>query len=189
VKIAIVLAALALLAGAALQDHPKKWQLVPTQHKFTGVAGCAMCHDGRTQTKSHGQWAKGPHARAYQTLGSDKAKAIAKERGIDDPQKSADCLKCHTTGYGNEPKWFDKEFTLVEGVSCETCHGAGYDYLPKAVHGKDRAKAIAKGLVIPTEGTCRNCHNEESPTWKEHGFNYKEFRKKIMHWTPKEIDK
>jgi hypothetical protein len=184
--IAILAAATAAIGLA--QDPPKRWAQVETKHKYVGVATCAMCHDGKTTSKSHAQWSKGPHARAYETLASDPAKEIGKGRGIDDPQKSPQCLKCHTVGHGNDAKWFDKDFTLTEGVSCEACHGAGDDYMPKAIHGKDRAKAIAKGMIVPDEKTCRNCHNEESPTFKDHPFDYKAFRKKIMHWEPKEID-
>lgn len=183
---------LACFTGSALwlaQDAPKKWEPVKPQHKFVGASTCAMCHDTKTKSKAYAQWSKGPHARAFEALGSDKAKAIGKERGIEDPQKSADCLKCHTVGYGLEDKWHDKDLTTTEGVSCEACHGAGDDYMPKAIHGKDRDKAIAKGLVIPAEATCRNCHNDESPTIKDHPFNYKEYRKKIIHWEPREIDK
>lgn len=178
-----------LLGFLLVQDQPKKWEKKETQHKFVGVATCAMCHDGKTTSKAMEKWSKEAHAKAYETLGTDKAKAIAKERGIDDPQKSPDCLKCHTVGHGNDAKWFDKDFKISEGVSCEACHGAGDDYMPKAIHGKDRKKAVAKGMIVPDEQVCRNCHNEESPTFKDHPFDYKERRKKIMHWEPKEIDK
>jgi hypothetical protein len=181
--------AIVAIGTAWLQDPPKKWEPVPAGHKYVGAATCNMCHDGKTKTKAYAQWSKAKHAQAYKTLATDKAREIGKARGIEEPQKSPDCLKCHTTGHGNEAKWFDADFTLAEGVSCEACHGSGDDYMPKAIHGKDRAKAIAKGMVIPDEKLCRNCHNEESPTYKDHPFNYKEFRKRIMHWEPREIDK
>jgi hypothetical protein len=171
-----------------IQDHPKKWERFEAKHKYVGVSTCAMCHDGKTKSKSMEKWSKEKHAKAFDTLGTEQAKAIGKARGIDDPQKSPDCLKCHTVGHGNDAKWFDKDFKVSEGVSCEACHGPGDDYMPKAIHGKDRAKAVAKGMIVPDEKLCRNCHNEESPTFKDHPFDYKERRKKIMHWEPKEID-
>jgi hypothetical protein len=195
---AAVLAGLAAWAGL-LQDppvekkkepeFPKAWKKIETTHKYIGAASCDDCHDGKTESKAYAIWSKELHARAFEVLAGEKAKEIAKARGIEDPQKAADCLKCHTTGYGHEAKWYGKQFTQKEGVSCEACHGAGDDYQPKAVHGKDREKAISRGLVVPTEMTCRNCHNEESPTWKDHAFKYKEFRKKIIHWKPRDIDK
>jgi hypothetical protein len=188
-RIAVGVAAILACGLVSTQDPPKKWEKQPAAHKYVGVATCSMCHDSKTKSKAHEKWSTEDHAKAYKTLASDKAKEIGKACGIEDPQKSPDCLKCHTVGYGNEEKWFDKDFTLAEGVSCEACHGPGDDYMPKAIHGKDRQKAVAKGLLMPTEATCRNCHNEESPTFKDHPFDYKERRKKIMHWEPKEIDK
>jgi len=168
-------------------EHPKKWTKIEVTHKYVGITVCMDCHDSKTKTKSYEQWSKGPHAKAFEALASEKAKEIAKARGIEDAQKAPECLKCHTTGYGQEEKWYGKQFKLSEGISCEACHGPGDDYQPKAIHGKSRDKAIAKGMVIPDERTCRNCHNAESPTAKK--FDYKEFRKKIMHWAPREIDK
>jgi hypothetical protein len=38
----------------------------------------------------------------------------------------------------------------------------------------------AAGLVIPTEATCKGCHNEKSPHFK--GFDFKTMSEKIKHW-------
>jgi hypothetical protein len=48
---------------------------------------------------------------------------------------------------------------------------------------KDRAKAVAAGLVIPDEGTCLTCHNDKSPTFK--GFDFASAMAKIAHPNPK----
>ena len=74
-------------------------------------------------------------------------------------------------------------FVIADGVQCETCHGAGSDYLSLSTM-KDRARAIAAGLIIPTKEACVKCHNTESPNYKE--FNYDEFLKQITHPRPKE---
>ena len=71
--------------------------------------------------------------------------------------------------------------TMAEGVSCESCHGAGSAYKTATIM-KDKAKAIAAGLIIPDEKLCRKCHNPESPTYKE--FNFKTFSAKIAHPNP-----
>jgi nitrate/TMAO reductase-like tetraheme cytochrome c subunit len=84
-------------------------------------------------------------------------------------------VKCHVTGYG-EDALFTESFVKTDGVQCESCHGAGSDYLSLSVM-KDRAKAIAQGLIIPTKELCVKCHNPESPNYKE--FNYDEYSKKI----------
>ncbi|HLG42968.1 MAG TPA: cytochrome c family protein, partial [Planctomycetota bacterium] len=167
-----------------------RWEKIEAKHKYIGVAACKDCHDKKTASKAYEKWAAEPHSKAFENLGSDKAKEIAKARGIADPQKAPECLRCHTAGHGNEERWFGKRFTLAEGVSCEACHGPGGDYEPKAVHGKAerRAEAIERGFVpAPEEKACRNCHNTESPTFEK--FDYKEYRKKILHWAPRDIDK
>ena len=41
------------------------------------------------------------HARAYKTLGKERALRIAKNLGIEDPQKDDTCLNCHAN---NVPK-------------------------------------------------------------------------------------
>ena len=46
-----------------------------------------------------------------------------------------------------------------------------------------KAKAIAAGLVYPTEETCLRCHNDESSNFKD--FDFAE-RKLLVHPDPKE---
>ncbi|MFQ6613412.1 MAG: hypothetical protein ACE5D1_01090, partial [Fidelibacterota bacterium] len=43
------------------------------------------------------------------------------------------------------------------------------------------------GLVMPTEATCKKCHNEENPFNKP--FNYKERLTKIAHNIPADYGK
>jgi hypothetical protein len=47
---------------------------------------------------------------------------------------------------------------------------------------KNRELALQKGMIIPDEALCKQCHNEESPTFK--GFNYAEYLAKIAHDDP-----
>ena len=42
-------------------------------------------------------------------------------------------------------------------LDCEGCHGNGGDYWTASVM-RDRAKATAAGLVIPTLASCKRCH-------------------------------
>jgi len=42
-------------------------------------------------------------------------------------------------------------------VQCEACHGAGSDYKKMSIM-KDREKAVANGLEIPSQATCNGCH-------------------------------
>ena len=78
------------------------------KYKYMGVIKCKICHvNVKLGGTEYQVWEKSAHAKAYQTLASEKAKAKAKERGIDDPQKSEKCYKCHVTGYGADKSRFE----------------------------------------------------------------------------------
>jgi hypothetical protein len=153
---------------------------------FVGVKTCGMCHKKDKDGNQLKVWEGTKHAKAYETLASDEAKKIAKEKGIDDPQKAEACLKCHASGYA-EGAMVGKKFSVEDGVQCETCHGAGSEYKSMKTM-KDHAKAVAAGMKDfsaegAAEALCKTCHNEESPTFK--GFNFAEKYKEISHMIPK----
>ena len=154
--------------------------LTAQDFEYIGAAKCKMCHNKATVGAQYKVWLAGPHANAMKTLSGEKALAIAKEKGIADPAKDAGCIKCHST-VGSTDENLHVGLKITEGVSCETCHGAGSGYKTNSVM-KDQAKAIAKGMVIPDEKLCKGCHNEESPTFKS--FNYEEALKTIAHPRP-----
>ncbi len=152
-------------------------------HKYIGAKKCKTCHKKAKIGEQFKVWQEGPHAGAFKTLSSEKALKVASERGIADPSKAGECLKCHST-YAKHKDQLDKKtkLTLEEGVSCESCHGPGSDYKKKKIM-KDQKLAISKGLIIPDEKTCRKCHNENSPTMKE--FDFEKAKDKIKHPRPK----
>ncbi|MFQ5700822.1 MAG: multiheme c-type cytochrome [Acidobacteriota bacterium] len=152
------------------------------QHSYIGVGKCKMCHMSKAKGAQYARWAQTKHAKAYATLASEEAKKFAAEKGIDDPQTSEQCLRCHVTGYNAPPARLTGKYRKEDGVGCESCHGPGGAYWTMAVM-KDRAKSVAAGLVIPTEETCRQCHNPDSPGYKE--FNFQERLAEIAHPNPK----
>lgn len=156
-----------------------------TVFKYVGTKNCKMCHSSKKSGEAYKIWESSAHATAYATLASEESKAIAKEMGIDDPQKSDQCLSCHVTGHGKEASLFDKGYSMEEGVTCEGCHGAGSEYNPMKIMKQITAGEVNGadyGLVQPDEASCKTCHNEKSPTFK--GFNFKEYVAKIAHPTP-----
>ncbi len=149
------------------------------QHKYIGVAKCRVCHmNAKLGGDNYNAWKASGHARAYETLASEKAKATAKELNIADPQKSERCVKCHVTAYGIDAALVGPTVKNEDGIGCERCHGPGSDYMSLEAM-RDRKAAMAKGLLIPDEKLCRGCHNEESPYYKP--FDYKTFVAKIAH--------
>jgi len=151
-------------------------------HKFVGANKCKLCHSADKIGAQFKIWAASKHAQAYADLASDTAKAVAKARSIDDPQKALQCLKCHETGYGLPASMFEAGFDLTQGVQCESCHGAGSDYWKmstmKDIHDK-KIDAVQVGLVMPTAEVCKTCHNQDSPFF--HGFDFSADSAKIAH--------
>ena len=154
---------------------------------LVGAKKCKMCHKPAKIGNQWTTWTESRHASAYETLASEAALAIAKEKGIENPQTAAECLKCHVTAFPVLETIVDQKITLEEGVSCETCHGPGSGYWKKKTMAAIRAgtqDAAEVGLTKPTEEKCQSCHNEESPTYKE--FKFDEYWAKIAHGYPAE---
>ncbi|MBL8728427.1 MAG: hypothetical protein JNM25_08360 [Planctomycetes bacterium] len=161
----------------------------PAGGRYIGAAMCKNCHNGADKGDAYDHWSKTEHAKAFETLASDKAKEVAKQLGIEDPQKSEKCLKCHVTAYGVDKKEIKASFKAEMGVQCESCHGPGED------HQKKRFAEAMKPGTTPSEitadeihasrsiDTCGKCHNKESPTYKP--FCLKERMQKIEHLDPR----
>ena len=127
--------------------------------EYVGASKCKMCH-----RKAHAKWETTKHAQAFSALkGADAAKP--------------ECVGCHTTGYPGSGPVTDE----MKNVQCEACHGPGSDYRKVMMKRKEYTteKAVAAGLVLPTEKTCRGCHNEKSPNFKP--FNFAESKAAIAH--------
>jgi hypothetical protein len=172
---------LALGAGSAAAKDPQ----------YVGAKKCKTCHKKELIGDQWNAWLKGEHSKAFETLKSDEALKIAKEKGIaGPPSESDDCLKCHMTGFGKPATAFAKKpLKASDGVQCESCHGPGSLYKKKKTMS-DHDKAVAAGMWEPgkDEKICAACHNDESPTWDAaKGFNYDEAKEKIAHAIPEDV--
>ena len=166
-------------------------------HQFAGATKCRSCHEKDEIGNQYGKWLDSKHAKAWGTLASDKAEQWGKERGIDDPQASDKCVKCHVAGHGEPKARLGMKYAKTEGVTCEACHGAGSDYRKKKIM-MDQKKAVEHGLVLQSEKVCLTCHNDESPAWdparyklaggKTAGFDYEQAKKAIAHPVPAGYD-
>jgi len=150
-------------------------------HNFVGADKCKMCHNAAAKGAQFTKWTESPHSKAFAALASEEAKKIATAKGIADPQKAAECLRCHVAGQGVSAARLTEKYKIEDGVSCEACHGPGGDYWKMDVM-KDQAKATAAGMILPDEKTCAGCHNADSPTFK--GFDYKTALAKVAHPNP-----
>lgn len=127
---------------------------------YVGVKKCKMCH-----MKEYKSWEATKMAKAFDSLKPGTAAEAKKTAGLDadkDYTADASCLACHAAnGKADMP-----------GVTCESCHGPGSDYIKVMMTNRDYTKAeiTAAGLVTPDEAACKKCHNEKSPFFK--GFTF-----------------
>ena len=154
--------------------------LLAQNFQYVGAAECKVCHNKPATGQQYKIWSEGLHASAMKTLSSEKAIAYAKEHNITDPTNDLGCLKCHSTA-GNVAESIQAGITIAQGVSCESCHGPGSDYITNEIM-KDQALSIKNGLILPTRYVCEQCHNYYSPFYKP--FNFDERIKKIAHPNP-----
>jgi predicted CXXCH cytochrome family protein len=142
------------------------------QAKYIGANGCKMCHNKPEKGAQYAQWQKTTHAQAYSKL-------------EDADKKNDACLKCHSTA-GSVSKGLLATIKVDEGVSCESCHGPGSLYKPASVM-KNKELALSKGMVEPTEATCKECHLGKKPEGhpkEKKPWNFAEFKKTISHPDP-----
>ena len=67
------------------------------------------------------------------------------------------CKMCHRVQHQS---WVASPHA-EKGLDCEGCHGNGADYWPAGVM-RDRAKAVAAGLVMPALAACKRCHGAKA---------------------------
>jgi len=182
--IAFVSAAGLLAAAMMAPNSP-----APTvkANKYIGAKKCKNCHSSEEGGDAYGHWEKSKHHLAFETLGTDEAKASAAKKGVaGNPQEAPECLKCHVTAYGEDEK-MTKSLKAEDGIECETCHGPGGDHMKARMTAaaNEDTSPPAPGEMISNPGaaTCVKCHNEESPNYKP--FCYKEFLTKIRHLDPR----
>jgi hypothetical protein len=196
----LALASFAALAGTAQepgdQEPGKKKEsaalkaIAASDAIYVGAKKCKSCHKKESRGNVYGKWTEMKHAKALDALKSEEAIAIGKERGIEKPWESADCLKCHETAFGQPKERKHPKFKNDLGVQCESCHGPGSKHI-KARLAAAKAEKVPDGvireigedeLVLPDELLCRGCHNEESPSYKE--FDFAERLDEIRHLHP-----
>jgi hypothetical protein len=178
------------LLGFVLAQGGKEAKASAAGNKYIGAEKCKNCHSSDASGNQFAAWQKADHSKAFERLASDEAKKVAKEKGIDDPQKSDKCLKCHTTAFGLAADAIKKGFDPKQGVQCETCHGPGDAHMKARFAAAADAKPgevqkIPEGEIISKidQKTCLVCHNDESPTFKP--FCFYERLAKIQHFDPR----
>jgi len=185
--------ALGLVAAGSIDPAPSPaapGASTVAANKYVGAAKCKNCHKADAGGNQFAAWEATPHSKAFEKLGSPEAKEAGAKLGVDDPQKSDKCLKCHVTAFGVPAEEIASGFKPEMGVQCESCHGPGETHMKArfaaAAKAKDGEKVVvAEGEIItnPPQATCLGCHNKESPTFKS--FCFVKYEPKIRHLDPR----
>lgn len=173
---------------------------------YVGNNQCKVCHNKPAEGEQWKKWSEMMHARAYKSLASDKAKAVAEKAGVTTPpQESPECLRCHVTAFDattfqpgtDVAKHLPPKIGIAEGVQCESCHG------PASLHVADGKKYKMQGdtsidmsahQTRPDARVCAKCHSDQNPTYDpgrytlEDGttqdFDFEQAWAKIAHMNP-----
>ncbi len=152
---AVVCAASALVVTNVNSQPPEQAAAAPEPappegQTYTGAKQCSACH-----FKQYMAWKKTKHAKEAWESVPAKYKA--------DPE----CIKCHTTGYG-QPTGFKDEASSanLKGTTCEACHGPGSKheeickkYAQKKKLSEEEDKTARDSIYKILPGTiCHRCH-------------------------------
>jgi hypothetical protein len=141
---AIVLSMLFWNSTAAQQPLAKP----PEGQTFVGNKECAACHFDQFM-----KWRQTPHAKAFEIM-------PAKYR------TDANCLKCHSTGFGHPTGFKSLQQTPnLVGNGCENCHGPGSKHTEVAKSfGQKKLNEQEQKYVSSTihrmlpKNVCVDCH-------------------------------
>lgn len=151
---------------------------VRAQNTFVGVATCARCHVSSEPGGALHSWRSSRHAQAFETLRASSegaprtcgdvdlwivALGRGEKYGLPRPAaESKECLACHTTAFGADPKRLDASFDASQGVQCEACHGPGSAHV--AARSAATPPASGDGLAAYADeqairARCQRCHD------------------------------
>jgi len=152
----------------SLQGHEARAQGAPETEKVQGPDECAECHKKETEN-----WKASNHYKTFSELPrDDDAKAISERLGLKRIKSESVCLSCHFTSQLRKGR-----AKPIAGVTCESCHNAGADYMKRhsEFSGKKKeteseaeaqarwAEAEAAGMIRPhmlyeLTKNCYSCH-------------------------------
>lgn len=144
---------------------------------YVGVEGC-KCHRAEIS-----DWEISKHADVMKLLEAGNRGFKKKKAKLDpdkDYTKDTKCLKCHTTGFGEDGGYKDQASTPnMAGVGCEMCHGPGSEY--RALHREKLlkftiAEAKAAGQLFGSldVSVCKRCHeHKDTPFQPEVNEKYR----------------
>jgi hypothetical protein len=162
--------------------HPSQLLVPGAVPTFVGSEKCKKCHE-----LAHDVWAKSKHSHAFDSLAKAKNPGL---RTFD-----AECVVCHTVGFGYESGYRgEKETPKLKDVGCESCHGPASEHVKKASDerwypilnpwrpSQNETAAQKDERMQRIDNLCQSCHDIDNDV------HYK-FAKRwppIVHSTPRD---
>lgn len=169
-------------------------------NKVVTAEACGECHVSAFEV-----WKKTPHATGFKSMHRlESAASISQRMGEKLIKRDSVCLDCHYT-----PTRRGASERAASGVSCESCHGAGRDWINvhndyggKGIDHKSEApehrtrriqESVAAGMRRPsnlyaTAASCFRCHtvpNEKLVNVGKHSLGSSGFE--LVKWSHGEI--
>jgi hypothetical protein len=150
--------------------------------RYMGVSSCAssQCHGRIDPDPTSNVWLNeyriwrgdDRHSRAYKALLNPVSRQIAAKLGLGSPHESALCLNCHAMNVPAAER--GPKFNLMDGVGCESCHGAAEKWLSShddsGVTHQDNLRNGMYPLSDPAARAqrCYGCHMGSSDGFVTH---------------------
>ena len=177
----LVCASLTLAIGLRAQ----KAKTAAEPMKYIGPGSCAAtaCHgsvkpvaESRIFQNEYTTWIlKDKHARAYQALTGEVGERMARILKLGaKAEESPKCLACHALY--TTPDQRGRPFEIIEGVSCENCHGPAQAWLGQHTERESPEKHVASlklGMadtrdVMHRTEKCLQCHLGTAQKFVDH---------------------
>lgn len=173
---------LLLIAGSGNVRAEEPEVRMPDKPFYTGSEMCGgRCHDPWYQA-----WKATPHASTYELL-KPGVRSTFKRRSRLNPNAdytvNPNCLRCHTTGYGQKGGFMPGKTLIgkwspnLEEVGCEMCHtvrgGAQAKVIMKRTAGSFKRPDIERwGQRYDYENVCHRCHGHAKSPHPQNRFNF-----------------
>jgi len=143
-----------------LETYPRRPH--PSGARFLGAEACKQCHPN-----TYEKWASTKHSLAYKAIQSGPRG----NRTMD-----AECVSCHTTGFGYESGFVTAELTPhLKAQQCENCHGPGSSHATDPLN-TDYLQEIALTADFARQNLCRKCHDADNDPHFEFDPYYSQIR-------------
>ncbi|KKN87905.1 hypothetical protein LCGC14_0254360 [marine sediment metagenome] len=110
--------------------------------KYIGTGKCRACHMDEYRV-----WRTTKHSKNFGDLEGDE-------------RSNADCIQCHTTGYGEGGFVSEEETPDLTDTGCEACHGPGSLHAEAAKDAEDAGTEGEWDTKYPpyVKNACVKCH-------------------------------